>query len=156
MKKLFWVFLFLFAGCISFDDQNIVQETENPLQQIIEEKPSEVLQNLLNLHNEKRTYKGRSELELDLFLCEYAQKHADWMASKNNLQHSTISNLFGNYSHVAENIAWNQRSEIKVVEAWMNSRGHRANIMNNQFGKIGFGVAYNANGEPYWCTVFGN
>jgi uncharacterized protein YkwD len=54
-----------------------------------------------------------------------------------------------------ENIAWNQRTPEQVVNDWMNSSGHRENIMNRNFNYIGFGVTANEQGELYWCTVFG-
>jgi len=113
------------------------------------------VQALLKLHNEQRELKGRPGLQLDPYLCQYAQNHADWMAKRGNLKHSDISVLMGRYSTAGENIAWNQRTEKDVVSDWMNSSGHRANILNRSFTKVGFGVAYNTRGEPYWCTVFG-
>lgn len=113
------------------------------------------IQALLKLHNEQRELKGRPGLELDQYLCDYAQNHAQWMADRSNLKHSNISVLMGKYSTAGENIAWNQRTEKDVVNDWMNSSGHRANILNRSFTKVGFGVAYNSRGEPYWCTVFG-
>lgn len=60
------------------------------------------------------------------------------------------------YSTAGENIAWNQRTEKEVVRDWMDSSGHRANIMNRNFTKVGFGVARAKNGSLYWCTVFGS
>lgn len=123
------------------------------------EIPSEnvpaTIQALLNLHNEQRELKGRPAFILDPYLCEYAQKHAEWMANRNNLQHSNINKLMGKYYTAGENIAWNQGTEKEVVRAWMNSTGHRENILNRSFTHIGFGVAFNKNGEPYWCTCFG-
>ena len=121
----------------------------------VQEVPA-TLQALLKLHNQERGMKGRPALQLDLYLCDYAQQHAEWMAKNNNLQHSKIADLLGQYDTVGENIAWNQKSEQEVVTAWMNSSGHRANILNRAFGRVGFGVAYTANGQPYWCACFGN
>lgn len=116
---------------------------------------SATLQALLRLHNEQRELKGRQGLTLDPYLCEYAQHHAEWMANHNNLQHSNISKLMGKYYAAGENIAWNQSNEKEVVVAWMNSTGHRENILSRTFTHVGFGVAFNKNGEPYWCACFG-
>ena len=77
------------------------------------------------------------------------------MAKNNNLKHSNIGSLMGKYYAAGENIAWNQKTEEEVMSSWMNSSGHRANIMNRSFTKAGFGLSYNKNGEPYWCTNFG-
>jgi uncharacterized protein YkwD len=59
------------------------------------------------------------------------------------------------YRLAGENIAWNYRSAEDVMEGWMTSAGHRANILNAGFREIGVGVRYNNRGEPYYCQVFG-
>lgn len=109
---------------------------------------------LLRLHNTQRELKGRVGLSLDESLNEYAERHARWMASKNNLKHSDIGVLMGRWHTAGENIAWNQQDEEEVVDAWMHSSGHRANILNRSFSKVGFGMALARDGSPYWCTVF--
>jgi uncharacterized protein YkwD len=110
---------------------------------------------LLELHNIQRELKGRVALSFDQYLNTYAINHAKWMASKNWMKHSDVSVLLGKYSTSGENIAWNQRSEEEVMNAWMNSSGHRANILNRNFNAAGFGKINNSKQEPYWCTVFG-
>lgn len=112
--------------------------------------------NLLATHNREREYKGRTGLKLDRALVDYAQAHSDWMARKNNLKHSDIGVLLGKFHTVGENIAWNQEDENEVTESWMNSKGHRENIMNRSFGRIGFGVSKASDGSLYWCAVFGD
>ena len=57
------------------------------------------------------------------------------------------------YRRAGENIAWGQRTPKEVVNAWMNSSGHRANIMNENFTKIGVGY-YQHNGVNYWSQLF--
>ena len=58
------------------------------------------------------------------------------------------------YRRSGENIAWGQRTPEAVVNAWMNSDGHRANILNPNFGRIGVGYLTNASGTPYWVQLF--
>lgn len=58
------------------------------------------------------------------------------------------------YRSAGENIAWGQRSPEEVVTAWMNSAGHRANIMNAKFTAIGVGYYENTNGTKYWSQLF--
>lgn len=58
------------------------------------------------------------------------------------------------YRSAGENIAWGQRSPEEVMKGWMNSPGHRANIMNPNFTTIGVGYYQNANGTNYWCQLF--
>lgn len=57
------------------------------------------------------------------------------------------------YTGAGENIAWGQRSPEEVVSAWMNSEGHRANILNAKFTKIGVGHL-TASGRNYWVQLF--
>lgn len=58
------------------------------------------------------------------------------------------------YRSAGENIAWGQKTPAEVVTAWMNSAGHRANIMNASFTTIGVGYYENARGTDYWCQLF--
>lgn len=114
------------------------------------------VQILLNLHNKERALKDRVNLQFDSYLSQYAQDHAEYMAKRNRLVHSDISVLSGKYSRTGENIAWNQQTEEDVVDAWMSSYGHRTNILNKNFTKVGFGVALAKDNSIYWCAVFGN
>jgi uncharacterized protein YkwD len=60
------------------------------------------------------------------------------------------------YRAAGENIAYGQRTPQEVVTGWMNSPGHRANIMNPSFGKVGIGVYKDSNGTIYWTQLFTN
>ncbi len=60
------------------------------------------------------------------------------------------------YRNAGENIAWGQQTPEEVVIAWMNSAGHRANIMSTNFSKIGVGCLQNARGVNYWAQLFTN
>ena len=69
---------------------------------------------------------------------------------------SCFSALPSSYSYrmLGENIAAGYRSPELVTEGWMNSEGHRANIMNSGFSKIGVGYFVDENGYPYWVQLF--
>lgn len=111
---------------------------------------------LLILHNRERAERRLEALALDPKLCEYAQSHADRMAERGRMVHSSMSNLAeaaGN-GNVGENIAWGQESEEQVTDAWMKSPGHRQNILSKRFKRCGFGVKKDKNGRNYWCAVF--
>jgi uncharacterized protein YkwD len=56
-----------------------------------------------------------------------------------------------NYRAAAENIAQGQTTASQVVNAWMNSSGHRANILNKNFTHIGVGFVKDRN---YWTQMF--
>ena len=58
------------------------------------------------------------------------------------------------YRGSGENIAWGQKTPEDVMKAWMNSEGHRANILNARFTKIGVGYYQNARGTNYWTQLF--
>ncbi len=110
---------------------------------------------LLELHNKERKSKGKNALRMNSDLNAYAQKHAEMMVKNNSLNHSSMSVLAkaAGTPTVAENIAWGQESEEDVVSSWMWSPGHRWNILGN-YTDVGFGMAKDKNGRPYWCTVF--
>lgn len=54
----------------------------------------------------------------------------------------------------AENIAYGQRTAAEVMEGWLDSPGHRANIESTQYGFIGVGAATSAAGVTYWAQTF--
>ncbi|NCA92828.1 SafA/ExsA family spore coat assembly protein [bacterium] len=58
------------------------------------------------------------------------------------------------FSAAAENIAYGQRTAQEVVNSWMNSPGHRANILSKSFTQTGVGVAKKANGTLYFTQMF--
>lgn len=111
---------------------------------------------MLELHNEQRLERGLKPLVLDDKLCLYAAQHSKFMASKNKMVHSKMSDLASaaGAGSVAENIAWGQEDEKEVVSAWMHSPGHKRNILGSEYNKVGFGMTLDKNGRPYWCAVF--
>ena len=58
------------------------------------------------------------------------------------------------YTAAAENIASGQRTPEEVMRYWMNSPGHRSNILNSYYNNIGVGVARDQNGNLYWTQLF--
>lgn len=83
---------------------------------------------------------------LDMELCRKASQWAAHMASTNSLRHSSLQ--------VHENIGCGQRSPEEMIGDWMNSSGHRANLLS-RFDLVGFGHATAANGRQYWCSMHG-
>ncbi len=66
----------------------------------------------------------------------------------------TVANQFGvSYRTAGENIAYGYATPEQVVNGWMNSEGHRKNILSASFSKIGIGC-YNNNGTLYWTQFF--
>lgn len=129
----------------------------------IPEKNRSVLayeQEVARLVNAKRALYGLDALELDWQLSRVARYKSQDMHDKNYFSHTSptygspfdMINDFGiSFKSAGENIAKGQKTPSEVVEAWMNSSGHRANILNASFTKIG--VGYVADGN-YWTQMF--
>lgn len=141
---LYIVLIFTFCGC---------SKTKGISNRIID--LSESYQRLLENHNKERSNKVIPQLIPNDILTFYAQNHAETMASKDKLYHSDISDLLLKFGLVGENIAFGQENEDIVVDSWMHSTGHRENILNKQFNKVGFGIA-EKNNRLYWVAVFAN
>lgn len=155
IKKLFLVltcfYIFSF-GCAAEKDPGGKGLHKNKLE-IKKESSRETSQkDLLSEHNHQRKIRKIKPLVIDQNLCFYAQKHAEKMARNNSLSHSQISNL--QRSLIGENIAFGQETPKQVVSSWMNSSGHKSNILDQNYKKVGFGLAKDKNGRIYWCTVF--
>lgn len=69
---------------------------------------------------------------------------------------SALKEQGASYTSAGENIAWGQKSAQEVVTAWMNSAGHRANILSPNFTQIGVGHYQSASGTQYWTQLFTN
>lgn len=67
---------------------------------------------------------------------------------------TAITDLGITYRGAGENIAWGQKTPEAVMNAWMNSEGHRANILNPNFKKLGVGYRTNSQGTTYWTQLF--
>ena len=115
---------------------------------------------VVSLVNEIRAQYGLSALTLDESLCRYARVKSQDMQQNGYFSHESptygspfdMMRSFGiSYSYAGENIAMGYSSAQSVVEAWMNSAGHRANILSANFTYIG--VGYIANGG-YWTQWF--
>nr|WP_302674582.1 CAP domain-containing protein [Eubacterium sp. CAG:161] len=62
--------------------------------------------------------------------------------------------MWRKFMGAGENIAWGQRSPEEVMNGWMNSSEHRANILNSSFKKIGVAYYVGVNGRTYWTQLF--
>lgn len=121
---------------------------------------SEYVNEVLRLVNKYRAENGLGALTLDSALCSAADVRAKEI--KTAFSHTrpdgsscftVLSQLGINYGGAGENIAYGQSSPEEVMTAWMNSDGHRANILNSSFTKLGVGV-YSSGGTLYWAQMF--
>ncbi|PLR97741.1 hypothetical protein CVD19_08575 [Bacillus sp. T33-2] len=115
---------------------------------------------VVELTNIQRRNNGLRDLVADNQLSSVAQAKSNDMQSKKYFSHTSptygspfdMMRDFGvTYRAAGENIAMGQRSADEVVNAWMNSEGHRKNILNPSFTHIG--VGHNENGN-YWTQMF--
>lgn len=132
-----------------------------------EQKPStdfsSYQQQVLDLVNAERTKRGISALTLDSNLSNVATKKSQDMVNKNYFDHTSptygspfdMMKQFGiSYRTAGENIAKGQKTPQEVVTAWMNSEGHRKNILNPNFTNLGVGIAKDSKGTTYWTQMF--
>ncbi len=121
---------------------------------------------LLKLTNLERKKVGLAPLKLSSQLTKAAQLHAIDMASNNYFSHTSRNGSSMvvrakaagyKYSLLGENIAAGRATPEGTIRQWMNSSGHRANILNGKFTEIGFGYANapNSSYQHYWVQVFG-
>jgi len=136
-------------------------ETENPDTQVPEQDSTHpYVKKIVDLVNQERRNAGLSPLTLDKKVTAAAQvrakeiRHSFSHTRPNGSNFSTaLREQNVSYRRSGENIAWGQPTPEAVVKAWMNSAGHRANILNSNFTKIGVGyVQYN--GRNYWSQLF--
>ena len=103
-------------------------------------------QNIVDYSNIERARYGLPALEVDAELMQSARQHATWMTVNQSLAHSA--------QPVAENIAMGQPSAQWVLQTWMNSSGHRANILNPGHRRIGVAAYQTPEGTIFWCQQF--
>ncbi|WP_028330223.1 CAP domain-containing protein [Brachyspira alvinipulli] len=118
---------------------------------------------VVELANAARKDNGTSSpLILDPTLTEAAQKRAEELIKlfshtrPDGTQFLTVLKEYNvTYNTAGENIANGQVDADDVMKSWLNSPGHRANILNGKFGKIGVGV-FEYNNNLYWVQIFTN
>ena len=117
-------------------------------------------QQVVELTNTERTKAGLAPLQTDAKLMAAAREKSQDMQTNNYFSHTSPTfgspfdrlNALGiSYKAAGENIAQGQRTPQEVVQGWMNSSGHRANILNANFTHIGVGYVKTGN---YWTQQF--
>lgn len=118
------------------------------------------VQQVIDLTNAQRSKNGLPALKADSQLSGVAQKKSADMAQNNYFSHTSptygspfdMMRDFGvTYKSAGENIAQGQRTPQEVVNAWMNSEGHRKNILSSNFTHIGVGYEKSGN---HWTQMF--
>ncbi len=118
---------------------------------------------VISLVNAERTNRGLQPLSKNWELCRVARYKSEDMIANGYFAHNSptygspfdMMESFGlRFTAAAENIAYGQRSPSEVMNAWMNSAGHRSNILSGNVSEIGVGVAAKPNGVLYWTQMF--
>ena len=119
---------------------------------------------MVRLVNEQRSAAGCGDVTVDDRLAAAAEGHSRDMADNGYFDHTSLDGRdFGRRAAehgydwaIGENIAAGQRTVQEVMDAWMNSDGHRANILNCDARAIGLGIADDGAGTRYWTQLFGS
>ena len=126
--------------------------------------PATTEQQTVAITNQHRAANGLRPLTINTTLTGAAQNHANDQASVDTMSHTGTDGsdpgtriIRSGYPVAAwgENVAGGYATPDTVMTAWMNSPGHRANILNNTFTHIGIAIAYAPDGTPYWAMEFG-
>lgn len=118
---------------------------------------------VVRLVNIQRAKAGLPALKINWQLSRVARYKSADMANKGYFSHNSptygtpfqmMENFGLSFTAAGENIAYGQRTPAEVMDGWMNSPGHRSNIMSGSFSEIGVGLAKNSNGVCYWTQQF--
>lgn len=118
---------------------------------------------VVDLVNKERAAQGLPALKYNAELSKVAEAKAADLRDKNYFSHTSptygspfdMMKAFGiKYTAAGENIAKGYMSPASVMDGWMNSPGHKANILNNSFTEIGVGYVSGNNGTGYWVQMF--
>ncbi|WP_223589195.1 CAP domain-containing protein [Neobacillus bataviensis] len=117
-------------------------------------------QKVVDLTNQERAKNGLPALKVDLTLSKMAHEKSRDMSANGYFSHTSptygspfdMMKKYGiTYRYAGENIAMGQRTPEEVVNAWMNSEGHRKNILSPNYNYIGVGYVSQGN---YWTQEF--
>lgn len=122
---------------------------------------------IFEIVNAERSSRNISPLSIDGKLMQAAKIHSNNMAAKENMSHTldipdvgTLSKRLKfvgyNYSSAGENIAKGYRNAKDVMTGWMNSPGHRQNILNPNYVAIGIAISTDKKGSLYYTQEFGS
>jgi uncharacterized protein YkwD len=142
---------------------------ESPAGPTAAEAPGSVsaeAQEMVTLTNAERNRSGLALFTASPRLMQAAQIHAEQMVAVGQMAHvlpgarypepeDRLAAVGYHWQAFAENVAYGQSNPAAAVSSWMNSSGHRANILNSTLIELGTGFARDASGRPYYVQVFG-
>lgn len=147
----------------STNDHSMHDDIEHGEDKVEQSAPSTHAEQVLQLVNNERSKAGLQPLKMSEELRSIANLKSKDMAEKNYFDHYSVTygspfemlQQFGvHYSAAGENIAAGQKTPEEVMNSWMNSSGHRANILNAKFDTIGIGYFEGGQYGTYWTQLF--
>lgn len=141
------------------DEKPVPPDTDTPDQEdsVIQRYAKEVA----DLVNQERAAAGLAPLSVDLSVQSAAQVRAKEQTVSFSHTRPNGSSCFTalteagvSYRTAGENIAWGQKTPQQVMQVWMNSSSHKANILGANFTKIGVGCYIDGSGAVYWTQMF--
>jgi cysteine-rich secretory family protein/hemolysin type calcium-binding protein len=134
---------------------------------VVSTKITAMEREIVNYTNIERERQGLQLLKISTKLTTACQYHAQNMADQEIMAHTLSGVAYGtltsrldwvgyDYRMAGENIAVNYEDAKAVVAGWMNSPGHRANILDASYSEIGVGIRNSNSGQPYYCQEFGS
>lgn len=155
------------AGGVDIQEESVpmadTPDLEDPFAQFTEDQRTAMNQ-VLELVNKARAESGLPALELDPRLCQAAQVRAGECVT--SFSHTrpdgtryltAIAEAGLNAGYSGENVAAGHTSPEQVVDSWLKSQGHRANILNEHYTKLGVGLVANTQGRYRgftWTQLF--
>ena len=117
---------------------------------------------VLELTNQEREKAGLAPFKVHVKLSRAARCHSANMARQGMLAHTLddkgppqrIAETGYRFVHYGENVAEGSRTPAEVVRTWMNSPGHRENILEPRLTQIGIGMSADPKGRKFWTQVF--
>ena len=147
----------------STDEASNKDQIENGNERASETQITAEMRRVLELVNQERAKVGVGKLTLSNELTHIATLKAQDMRDKNYFSHNSptygspfeMLQKFGvKYTYAGENIAGGQESPEAVMSDWMNSSGHRANILNKNYTELGVGYVKGGQYGTYWVQLF--
>ncbi|MEF9952393.1 MAG: CAP domain-containing protein [Clostridium sp.] len=145
------------SDALERDIKSFINGTSGPSNEALS-----IEEQVFKLVNEERAKAGLSPMVLDKKISDVARVKSKDMADNNYFSHTSptygspfdMMKKFGiSYGYAGENIAKGQTTAESVMNSWMNSSGHRANILSKNFNKIGIGYVKQG-GTTYWTQMF--
>ncbi|PWL97228.1 MAG: transporter [Selenomonadales bacterium] len=150
----------IIAANPQFKDPNLIYPGQKVYVPLNNQEVISYEEQVINLVNQVRAQNGLKSLTSNWQLSRVARYKSQDMHDKGYFSHTSptygspfdmIKNFGISYRTAGENIARGQRTPQEVMDAWMNSAGHRANILNASFTQIGVGYVSDGN---YWTQMF--